>query len=80
MFFLTLPLDRTLQTTEDVESNTSVGLSDPEIYVSVSGMPSKNKLSWQSLVNVGHVRSAVERLREINWLYAATDNGSVDDT
>ena len=59
------PLDRTLQTIEDVESNASVGLPDPEIYVLVSG-----KL-WQSLVNVGHVK--------INWLYAAADDNSVDD-
>ena len=79
MFFVPLPLDRTLQTIEDVESNASVGLPDPEIYVLVSGKPSKNKLLWQSLVNVGHVRAAVEKLREINWLYTAVDDSSVDD-
>ena len=79
MFFLPLPLDRTLQTIEAVESNASVGLPDPEIYVLVSGKPSKNKLLWQSLVNVGHVRAAVEKLREINWLYATVDDSSVDD-
>ena len=79
MFFLPLPLDRTLQTIEDVESNASVGLPDPEIYVLVSGKPSKNKLLWQSLVNVGHIRAAVEKLREINWLYAAVVDSSVDD-
>ena len=79
MFFLPLPLDRTLQTIEDVESNASVGLPDPEIYVLVSGKPSTNKLLWQVLVNVGQVRAAVEKLREINWLYAAVDDRSVED-
>ena len=79
MFFLPLPLDRTLQTIEDVQSNASVALPGPEIYVLVSVKPSKKKLLWQSLVNVGHVRAAVENLREINWLYAAVDDSSVDD-
>ena len=76
MFF---PLDRTLQGIEDVESNASVGLPDPDIYILVSGKPSKNKLLCQSLVNVGHVRAVVEKLREINWPYAAVDYSSVDD-
>ena len=80
MFFLPLPLDGTLQTIEDVESNASVGLPDPDIYILVSGKPSKNKLLWQSLVNVGHVKAVVEKLREINWPYAAVDYSSVDDT
>ena len=34
MFFLPLPLDRTLQTIEDAESNASVGLPDPEVCLS----------------------------------------------
>ena len=76
MIFLPLPLDRTLQTIEDVESHASVGLPDPEIYVLVSGKLSKNKLLWLSLVNV---KPAVDKLREVNWLYAAVDDSSVDD-
>ena len=76
MFFLPLPLDRTLQTIEDVESHASVGLPDPEIYVLVSGKLSKNKLLWLSLVNV---KPAVDKLREVNWLYAAVHDSSVDD-
>ena len=49
MFFLPLPLDRTLQTIDDVESNASVGLPDPEIYVLVSGKLSKNNCCGRAL-------------------------------
>ena len=55
------------------------GLPDPELYIIVNGKPSKNKILWQSVVNVEHVRAAVEKLREINWLYADVKESSVDD-
>ena len=45
MFFLPLPLDKTLQTIEDVENSKdvdSVGLPDPELYILVSGKPEHN--------------------------------------
>ena len=47
MFFLPLTLDKTLKTIEDVENNAdiaSVGLPDPEVYIIVSGKPSKQKI------------------------------------
>ena len=79
MFFLPLPLDKTI---EDVENNVdiaSVGLPDPEVYIIVSGKPSKKKMVWQSMINIAHVRAAVQKLKEINWLYANIDDSSVDD-
>ena len=30
-------------------------------------------------MNVEHVKAAVEKLREINWLYADVEESSVDD-
>ena len=48
----------------------SVGLPDPELYIVVSGNPSKQKILWQSMVNVAHVTAAIKNLKQINWLYA----------
>ena len=79
MFFLPLPLDKTLQTIEELENNTTVGLPDPELYILISGKPSKNKVLWQSLVNVDQVKAAVQKLRSINWLYANVNDSSIDD-
>ena len=82
MFFLPLPLDKTLQTIEDVENSKdmdSVGLPNPELYILVSGKPSKQNVLWQSMVNIAQVRAAVQKLKQINWLYANIDDSSVDD-
>ena len=82
MFFLPLPLDKTVQTIDDVMNSRgtpSVGLPDPELYIVVSGNPSKQKVLWQSLVNVAHVTAAIKKLKQINWLYANIDNSSAGD-
>ena len=75
IFFLPLPLEKTLQTIDEVQSNKSgeglAGLPNPELYIIVNGKPSKNKNLWQSVVNVEHVKAAVEKSREINWLLYA---------
>jgi len=34
---------------------------------------------WQSIVNVDHIKAAVQKLKEINWLYADVDDCSIDD-
>ena len=34
---------------------------------------------WHSLVNVDHVKAAVQKLREINWLYSEVKDDSVDE-
>ena len=82
MFFLPLPLDKMLQTIDEVHNKSGEGLAglpDPELYIIVNGKPSMNKILWQSVVNVEHVKAAVEKLREINWLYADVEESSVDD-
>ena len=40
---------------------------------------SKNKILWQSIVSVDHIKAAVQKLKEINWLYADVDDSSIDD-
>ena len=65
MFFLPLPLDKTIQTIDDVMNSrtmSSVGLPDPELYIVVSGKPSKQKVLWQSMVNVAHITAAINKL------------------
>ena len=79
MFFLPLPLDKTLKTIDNIENDTTKELPDPELYIIVSGKPSKNKILWQSLVNVAQVKAAVQKQKTINWLYADIDDSSVDD-
>ena len=34
---------------------------------------------WRSLVNVDNVKTAVQKLREINWLYSEVKDDSVDE-
>ena len=79
MFFLPLPLDKTLKTIDNVENDTTIELPNPELYIIVSGKPSKNKILWQSLVNIAQIKAAVQKLKTINWLYADIDDSSVDD-
>ena len=79
MFFLPLPHDKTLKTIDDIENNTTIELPNPELYIIVSVKPSKNKILWQSLVNVAQVKAAVQKLKAINWLYVDRDDSSVDD-
>ena len=68
MFFLPLPLNKTLETLNQVDQHTSV-LPDPELYIIVNGRPTKSNVVWRSLVNVNHVKTAIRTLRSCNWLY-----------
>ena len=56
MFFLPLPLNKTLETLNEGEQNSSV-LPDPELYIIVSGRPTNSNVVWCSLVNVNHVKT-----------------------
>ena len=82
MFFLPLPITKTLDTLNKVQySNQAITsvLPNPELYIILNGKPTKQKIVWRSLVNVKDVKAAVEKLKEINFLYSTVDHQSVDD-
>ena len=78
MFFLPLPLDKMLQTLDEVEDSNET-LASPELYIIVNGRPTKNKVVWCTLVDVNHIKEAVRKLREINWLYKDVKEDCVDE-
>ena len=81
MFFLPLPLKKTLETLDQAKktSNGEESLPDPELYIIVNGKPTTSKVVWRTLVNVDNVKTAVRKLKQINWLYSEVDDDSVDD-
>ena len=76
MFFLPMPLEKTLETIEEVANE---ALPDPELYIIVNGQPTKNKVVWQSIVNVEQLKVAIQKLKEINFLYVNVDENTLDD-
>ena len=68
MFFLPLPLNKTIETLNNVQQHTSV-LPDPELYIIVNGRPTKSNVVWRSLVDVNHLKTAIRKLRSCNWLF-----------
>ena len=93
MFFLPLPLKKTLETLGNVksvnqESNSlsqksdqdpHVPLPDPELYIMVNGIPSEKKVIWRSIVDVSAVKTAIRKLRETNWLYKEVADTSINE-
>ena len=45
----------------------------------MNGRPTKNKVVWRTLVDVNHIKEAVRKLREINWLYKDVKEDCVDE-
>ena len=83
MFFLPLPLHKTMATLENVnecDEEREVSLASPELYIIVNCKPTKNKVVWRSLVYVDKIKVALNKLKEINWLYKAVDDSSIDET
>ena len=39
-------------------------LQDPELYILLDGRPTKDKVVWQSLVDVNDIKRAVTKLKE----------------
>ncbi len=78
MFFLPLPLNKTLETLDQVEAS-SDALTDPELYIIVNGRPTESKVVWHSLVDVNRVKAAIQRLKESNWLYTDVSDEFVDE-
>ena len=65
MFFLPLPLNKTLDTLHQANfSGKAVSaLPDPELYIIVNGKPTKSKIVWYSLVNVANINASVCKLQ-----------------
>ena len=63
MFFLPLPLNKTLETLDEVRDSSKVALPNPELYVIVNG---KGNVVWRILINVNQIKTAVQKLTEIN--------------
>ena len=79
MFFLPLPLKRTLETLDDVKQKPCV-LPDPELYIIVNGKPTKSNVVWRSLVNVNHIKTAISTLKTCNWLYRDVLEQCIDES
>ena len=63
MFFLPLPLNKTWNTLSEVElgrTDLLVALPDPQLYIIVNGVPTKDKIVWQTLVDVNAVKLAIK--------------------
>ena len=54
-------------------------LPDPELYITVEGRLTKDKIVWQGIVDVDNVRHANDKLRDLNWLYRTLDESRVDE-
>ena len=80
MFFLPLPLNKTLETLDQVKQSGDTALPDPDLYIIVNGRPTKSKVVWRSLVDVNRVKAAIQKLKESNWLYKEVDDDSVDES
>ena len=65
-------LKKTLETLDGVKCSSSgeTALPDPELYIIINGKPTSSKIVWHSLLNVEHVKKAVQTLKDmnINWL------------
>jgi len=56
-----------------------LGLPDPELYIMIDSRPTKDKIVWQSLVDVPRVKLAAQKLQETNWLYGSLDLACIDE-
>ena len=77
MFHLPLPLEKTMATLDEAGID-SPNLPKPELYIIVNGRPTKSNTVWQTLVDVNHVKAALLKLKEINWLYRNVDDDTID--
>ena len=63
MFFLPLPLSKTIETLEKAEQQC---LPDPEVYIIVNGQPTKDNNVWQKIVNITNIKKSLAKLKESN--------------
>ena len=80
VFYLPLPLEKTMNTLGNAKDFRPKSLPNPELYVILNGQTTKNKTVWCSLVDVKRVQAAINKLKDINWLYGNIEDGqSLDD-
>ena len=78
MFFLPLPCEKTVSTIDQINNSDKTVLPDPELHIIVNGKPTKGKIMWRTLLSVDNIKAAINKLKEINWLYKDIENTSVD--
>ena len=73
VFLLPLPLQNAIDKLDTLgmpkEPEGVDMLPDPELYILQDGQPTKDKVVWQSLVDVSDIKRAAKKLKETNWLY-----------
>ena len=57
MFFLPLSQNKTLETLSEIHD--MVTLPDPELFIILYGVPTKNKVVWQTLVDINALKLAI---------------------
>ena len=80
MFFLPLPLKKTLETLDQVQptSDVKTALPDPELLIIANGKPTQSNTVWWNLVVVNAAKKALHTLKQTNWLYVDVDDASVE--
>ena len=82
MFFFPLPLDKTMDTVEEIEDMAKGKLAllpNPELYIIVNSKSKNKKTIWQSPVSLDKLKAAVRKLKATNWLYVNVDESSLDE-
>ena len=82
MFFLPLPLDKTMDTVDEIEDMAKGKLAmlpNPELYIIVNSKSNSKKTIWQSLISLDKLKAAVRKLKATNWLYVNVDESSLDE-
>ena len=82
MFFLPLPLDKTMDTVEEIEDLAKGKLAllpNPELYIIVNSKSKSKKTIWQSLVSLDKLKAVVRKLKATNWLYVNIDETCLDE-
>jgi len=75
LFFLPLTLDKTLQTIGEIGEIAS--LASPEWYIIVNGRLTKSRVVWHTLVDVNHLKGAVNKVKEIILLYKGIEGDTI---
>ena len=76
-----MPYNKTSETFHEIQEPTKLlpaSVPSPELYIIVHGKPTKAGVVWCNLVDVNHVKAAIHKLHQINWLYGDVHEDTVD--